>query len=37
VIIFYVAIIMVWEGGHLVRPDLLPPPMSLSSLFGFGH
>jgi YjbE family integral membrane protein len=37
VIILYVAIIMVWEGGHLVRPDMVPAPVSLSSLFGFGH
>jgi YjbE family integral membrane protein len=37
VIILYVAIIMVWEGGHLVRPDLIGEPFSLMSLLGAGH
>jgi predicted tellurium resistance membrane protein TerC len=37
IIILYVAIIMTWEGGHLVRPDLISAPISLLSLFGFGH
>jgi YjbE family integral membrane protein len=37
-IILYVAIIMTWEGAHLVRPDLVSAPISLSSLiFGGGH
>jgi YjbE family integral membrane protein len=34
VIILYVAVIMLWEGGHLVRPDLIMAPLSLTSLFG---
>ena len=33
-IILYVAIIMVWEGGHLVWPDMISAPFSLSLLFG---
>jgi YjbE family integral membrane protein len=37
VIILYVAIIMTWEGAHLLRPDLISAPISLMSLFGFGH
>jgi YjbE family integral membrane protein len=37
-IILYVAIIMTWEGGHLLRPDMIPPPFSLTSLlFGGAH
>jgi YjbE family integral membrane protein len=36
-IIFYVAIIMTWEGAHALRPDVLPAPISISSLFGGGH
>ncbi len=37
-IILYVAIIMTWEGGHMLRPDLVSAPFSLSSLvFGGGH
>jgi YjbE family integral membrane protein len=35
-IILYVAIIMTWEGAHLLRPDMVSAPFSLSSLFG-GH
>ena len=31
-IIFYVAIQMTWEGGHTMRPDLVPAPISLSSV-----
>jgi YjbE family integral membrane protein len=31
-IIFYVAIQMTWEGGHTMRPDLIPAPISLSSV-----
>jgi YjbE family integral membrane protein len=37
IIILYVAIIMTWEGGHLLRPDLISEPISLMSMFGFGH
>jgi predicted tellurium resistance membrane protein TerC len=33
-IIIYVAIMMIWEGGHMVRPDLIEAPFSLASLFG---
>lgn len=33
-IILYVAILMVWEGGHLVRPDVITAPFSLMSLLG---
>jgi YjbE family integral membrane protein len=36
-IILYVAIIMTWEGGHMLRPDLISEPISLMSMFGFGH
>ena len=36
-IILYVAIIMVWEGGHMVWPDSVSAPFSLPSLLGFGH
>jgi YjbE family integral membrane protein len=36
-IILYVAIIMTWEGGHMLRPDLISEPISLMSIFGFGH
>ncbi len=35
-IILYVAIVMTWEGAHLLRPDMVSAPFSLSSLFG-GH
>ncbi len=35
-IILYVALIMTWEGAHLLRPDMVSAPFSLSSLFG-GH
>jgi len=33
-IILYVAVVMVWEGGHLVWPDTISAPFSLASLFG---
>ena len=31
-IIFYVAIQMTWEGGHTMRPDMVPAPFSIGSL-----
>ncbi len=31
-IILYVAVQMTWEGGHKMRPDLIPEPFTLSSL-----
>jgi YjbE family integral membrane protein len=34
VIILYVAIMMTWEGAHLVRPDIFAAPFSLGSLIG---
>jgi YjbE family integral membrane protein len=33
-IIFYVAIEMVWEGGHKMRPEMIPEPMSIGSMLG---
>ena len=36
-IILYVAIVMVWEGGHMVWPDSVAAPFSLTSLLGLGH
>jgi YjbE family integral membrane protein len=34
-IILYVALKMVWEGGHLIWPDILPPaPSPMSMIFG---
>jgi YjbE family integral membrane protein len=33
-IILYVAIQMVWEGGYELRPDMVPHPVTLSSLIG---
>jgi YjbE family integral membrane protein len=33
-IILYVAVMMVWEGGHMMRPATIIAPPSLSSLFG---
>jgi YjbE family integral membrane protein len=33
-IILYVAVQMVWEGGHSMRPDMVPEPFKLSSMLG---
>jgi YjbE family integral membrane protein len=32
-IIFYVALQMTWEGAHTMRPDLVPAPFSLTSIW----